>query len=433
MNQTTQIISQGQGDFGKNFFSASSSSGLVPSNPVISNNSTTETEPLGSIVNNSNTDIERLLKTDRWNINRNIHQALITEGIITKRRYTDCMCKTVGGKEVELRIHPKRKQVSTQNLITCKSVWVCAVCRSRLLAKKAKTIESVVKKSKTNNVMITFTCRHKNEDKLEELVDGVGKAFRDLRSDRVWLKMKKRFSHSWDVRNMETTWGQRNGWHIHIHQLVGFSSKMTAGDIDLLQYELFPVWRRLLKKYGMRDIEMKYGLDVIKADQAAAYLTKWNISKELSSGDKTAQNGNQSIGDMELENLKYSISRDYRGSVSHSQIKWNLAEYYKVMEGRKFLVVGGEYNKLVKENEDAAVDVVQEDEFGLAKDDVVYVNGYFWYKLMKSGYANGFIRQLETREIPDAMDWLQSKIRNSDLILDNVRIVIVAKEKVKEK
>jgi hypothetical protein len=43
---------------------------------------------------------------------------------------------------------------------------------------------------------------------------------------------------------------------------------------------------------------------------------------------------------------------------------------------------------------------------------------------MKLGYANGFIRQLETKEIHTAMDWLQSKIRDSDLILDNVRIVI---------
>ena len=88
------------------------------------------------------------------------------------------------------------------------------------------------------------------------------------------------------------------------------------------------------------------------------------------------------------------------------------------------MVVGGEFNKLVKENETAAADdVIQEDEFGLKKDDVVYVNGYFWYKLMKSGYGYGFIRQLETKEIPEAMDWLQSKIKNSETILDNVRIV----------
>ena len=430
MNQSTENFLEGQGGFGKNYFSGSFSSSLVPSSQNSPEKSSIKSTTLGSIGSNSNKDIEKLLGSDRWNVNRYIHQALITEGVITKRRYTDCMCKTVGGTEVELHIHPKRKQVSTKNLITCKSVWVCAVCRSRLLNDKAKKIETVVEKSKTSNVMITFTCRHKNEDSLDELVDGVGKAFKDLRSDRVWLKMKKRFSHSWDVRNMETTWGQRNGWHLHIHQLVGFESKMSTGDIDLLQYELFPVWRRLLKKYGMRDIEMKYGLDVIKANQAAAYLTKWNISKELSSGDKAAKSGNQSIGDMELENLKYSISGDYRGQVSHSQIKWNLAEYYKVMEGRKFLVVGGEFNKLVKENEDAAADVVQEDEFGLKKDDVVYVNGYFWYKLMKSGYGYGFIRQLETKEIPEAMDWLQSKIKNSEMILDNVRIVVGAEENV---
>ena len=99
---------------------------------------------LGSNVNNSNREIDKLLKSDRWNINRYIHQALITEGIVSKNRYASCMCKSVAGKEVEIHIHPRHRQVSTKNLITCKSVWVCPVCRSRLLAEKAEKIEKVV-------------------------------------------------------------------------------------------------------------------------------------------------------------------------------------------------------------------------------------------------------------------------------------------------
>jgi len=429
MNQNTENLTEGQGDFGKNYFSVPSSSHLVPSTTKLPEKSTTESGSLGSNVNNSNRDVEKLLNTDRWNINRYIHQSLITEGVITKRRYTDCMCRTVGGKEVELHIHPKNKQVSTQNLITCKSVWVCSVCRSRLLSQKSKQIEKVVEKSKTSNVMITFTVRHNKEDELKELIEGISQSFRDLRSDRVWLKMKKRFNHSWDVRNIETTWGPRNGFHSHIHQLIGFESEISSGDIDLIQYELFPVWRRLLKKYGMREIEIKWGLDVIKTD-VGSYLTKWNISKELSSNLKSSKNGNYSIGDLEVENLKYSVDPSYRGSVSHSQVKWVLSEYYETMEGRKFLVVGGDFNKLVKDDEEETPTDPVEDVFNLKKKDVVYVNGYFWNYLMKSGIGYGFIRQLETQTIPDSMDWLSKRIKNDEIILDNIRVVIGTGEKV---
>ena len=429
MNHRSKISHGGQGDFGKNYFSIPTPSHPVKSSQNLTEDPSTESGSLGNSVSNSNgldPGLEKLLNTDRWNIDRYIHQSLITEGVITKKRYTDCMCKTVGGKEVELHINPKSKRVSTQNLITCKSVWVCSVCRSRLLSQKSKQIEKVVEKSKTSNVMITFTVRHGKEDQLQELIEGIGQSFRDLRSDRVWLKMKKKFTHSWDVRNIETTWGSKNGFHSHIHQLIGFEKEMNSGDIDHLQFELFPVWRRLLRKYGMRDITMKYGLDVIKTD-VGSYLTKWNISKELSSNLKSSKNGNWSIGDLEVENLKYSVDPNYKGSITHSQIKWVLSEYYKVMEGRKFLVVGGDFNKLVKDEEETSTEP-DEDIFNLKKKDVVFVNGYFWNYLMKSGIGFGFIRQLETQTIPDSMDWLLKKIKNGEMILDNIRVVVGKEE-----
>ena len=85
MNQNTENLTEGQGDFGKNYFSVPSSSHLVPSTTKLPEKSTTESGSLGSNVNNSNRDLEKLLNTDRWNINRYIHQSLITEGVITKR------------------------------------------------------------------------------------------------------------------------------------------------------------------------------------------------------------------------------------------------------------------------------------------------------------------------------------------------------------
>ena len=75
MYHPTAKSHEGQDDFGKNYFSIPSSSHLVKSGQNLTEEPSTKSGSLGNSVNNSNgldPGLEKLLNTDRWNIDRYI-------------------------------------------------------------------------------------------------------------------------------------------------------------------------------------------------------------------------------------------------------------------------------------------------------------------------------------------------------------------------
>ena len=415
---------QSQGKtFGELFYSSSKhipSTDLEASSAV--NIGSTE-GTLGTISINSNAvpnTREKLLSQNKYKLNRRLKEALVVNGVVRKKAVVSCLQSCISAKK-EVEIHlPKDKSYATlKNIFLCKNFWMCPVCRSNFLKQKRKDIQAVVSKSKTNNIMATFTLRHKSKDTLLSMVEAIQRASSDLWTDRVWLGLKKKYQFDWWVRNIEVTWGKKNGFHVHIHVLIGsLSDWMNMGEIE---EKLYQAWNRLVQKYGMRGLDRDVGVNVIPAENAGEYLAKWSMSSEMA-GEKKGKGDNRSIGDLELDVLGYTTDEGYEGYATLQQTSFLLQEYHEAFARRKFLQPGGRFNKILKADKEEEENKEEEEEI-IEDETVVFVNGSFWSKLSHAGYSMDFVAELEVRDIPRAMDWLAGKWRNPQEVFDNVRVV----------
>jgi hypothetical protein len=383
--------------------------------------------PLDSIVLNCNTR-DKVLKYNRSKLTRDLKDALTVNGILEKQAVKTCLKKSVSGAtEVEIHVPKNSSKVTLKQVHTCKNFWQCPCCRTHALNKKRESVQTVIDRTMTDNFMVTLTLRHNKNDRLKGLVDGLQKASSDLWRDRHWLRLKKEYKFLWNVRNLEVTWSEKNGWHSHIHLLIGSSEANTISDLDTIQYQLFDVWNRLVQKHGLKGLDRQAGVKVTPADNADDYLVKWSISKEMSS-DKSGKKGHLSMGDIEIEVLCHTIDSKHKGRVSIHQARKILQEYYEAFDKRKFLQPGGKFNEILRGETEDSVERDFENEEDVLHDEkqesdksIIYVKGHLWSKLCYSGWGFSFLSKLEQLEIPEAMTWLASKWNNEE-ILDGIRI-----------
>lgn len=389
--------------------------------------------PLDSIVLNCNTR-DKVLKYNRSKLTRDLKDALTVNGILEKQAVKTCLKKSVSGAtEVEIHVPKDSSKVTLKQVHTCKNFWQCPCCRTHALNKKRESVQTVIDRTLTDNIMVTLTLRHDKKDRLKGLVDGLQKASSDLWRDRHWLRLKKEYKFLWNVRNLEVTWSEKNGWHSHIHLLIGSSAANVISDIDTIQYQLFDVWNRLVQKHGLKGLDRQAGVKVTPADNADDYLVKWSISKEMSS-DKSGKKGHLSMGDIEIEVLCHTIDSEHKGRVSIHQARKILQEYYEAFDKRKFLQPGGKFNQILRGETEGSVERDSENEEDVLHDEkqesdksIIYVKGHLWSKLCYSGWGFSFLSKLEQTKIPEALTWLASKW-NEEEILDGIRVVEMSGE-----
>ncbi len=373
---------------------------------------------LDNIVLKCNTK-DKLLSQNRWKLNRQLKQALVVSGVIEKKAIKNCLMNSTS-TEIEIHLPKSKSKSILKNIHTCKNFWQCPVCRGNALHKKRQDIAAVVKKSKSTNLMATFTLRHTRNDSLISMIEGLQKASSDLWRDRVWQALKKKYQFEWNVRNLEVTWGKDNGWHTHIHLLIG--SLSDAIDIAHIEHDLFTAWDRLVQKYGLKALDRQAGVNVIPADSADDYLVKWNVSNEMA-GNKSGKGNNVSMGDLEVDILAYQMNENYKGYTTEKQSKYLLKEYHEAFARRKFLQPGGKFNEILgKHKKEVEEHQAEEQEEVIEEKSVVFVKASFWSRLAYSGYAFDWLSVLEERGVVDGIDWLLSKIKDAQVILDNVRV-----------
>ena len=141
-------------------------------------------------------------------------------------------------------------------------------------------------------------------------------------------------------------------------------------------------------------------------------------------GDKSGRGNNVSMGELEVDILAYQINSNHQGYTSLAQTKYLLKEYHQAFARRKFLQPGGKYNQILGEHKkleaEKETDELQE-EVQEAKS-VVYVKASFWSRLSYGGLTNGWLAHLEKDGVITGMNWLESKVKDADVILNNVRV-----------
>lgn len=145
--------------------------------------------------------------------------------------------------------------VGFAGVCTCGSVWVCPVCSSKIMARRALEIGGAVaawqSQSPDHHVIFsTFTMSHHKGQRLSYLWGSLSTAWNKVTGGKAWITDKERFGVEGWCRVVEVTDGP-NGWHVHVHALLFLVS--ASLDVESLHRRMFARWSRALVRAGLAE------------------------------------------------------------------------------------------------------------------------------------------------------------------------------------
>lgn len=239
----------------------------------------------------------------------------------------------------------------------CGNVWSCPVCSSKILQRRQEELEVInsehIKQTGGSVLLVTLTVRHNISDSLKDLLGdseskvGISGAFRRLRQDRAFRELKEEFGIHLSCRSLETTWGQLNGYHVHIHSLFYLDRKLSDIELVDLESRLYDCWSRCCIGAGLENPSKERGVDISDGTNAGKYISKWGSVNELTSPvGKGAKNGNFTIWELQRFLINPELLDSYDGMTLDLIISV-LKDYFKCFFGKK-LLTWSDPNKLRK-------------------------------------------------------------------------------------
>jgi len=162
-------------------------------------------------------------------------------GLVVRRRDENASIVVTGDGD--------HARVRMDGVQTCNHVWSCPVCSMAITKQRhAEVVQSMLGLPSVWR-MITLTLRHSSTDSLSVLLRGIYRALKLWRADgsvaRWWRDHVVAM-----IRVVEITYGQRSGWHPHVHFLVSMQADF---DIEKNQDVLSDAWARAVVSAMGRD------------------------------------------------------------------------------------------------------------------------------------------------------------------------------------
>lgn len=180
-------------------------------------------------------------------------------------------------------------------LMQCGSVWVCPVCAGKVAECRAEELQRGIDYALSIGhgcMMVTLTFSHGRADVLADSMEGLSKALRFLKSGRAYQALMRDYGIIGEVRALEVTHGQANGWHPHTHAITFSHAKLNDRDRFRFECRLFVLWRAACAKAGTGAPVFGVGVHIRPAKDAADYVAKWGFATEVTrSHIKTAKGG----------------------------------------------------------------------------------------------------------------------------------------------
>lgn len=177
--------------------------------------------------------------------------------------------------------------------IICASPRACPLCAQKVGQKRAQEIRTAVDAWMASGGLVLFvtpTFPHYAQDSLADLLTSFKSALSIFRKGMPFEKIKTQIGYSGLIRAMETTWGEKNGWHPHSHELwfirpedplkallvesaqesrdhfIKTGKRKTFGSILNLQEKLWDRWAKACLKVGLPAPSFEYGIRVEMAE-----------------------------------------------------------------------------------------------------------------------------------------------------------------------
>jgi len=198
-----------------------------------------------------------------------------------------------------------------EGVVTCGSVWTCAVCAGRRAALRYQLVREGISRwtarigigavykeaghedfrfhtqdcggyrQGASYLLETRTVRHGLGDSLAELAGA-------MRAARNWFKGHRRYKEAREIagavgtiRSEELTYGW-NGWHPHEHELWFCERELAGGTRGLLEWELAELWQEACVRHGLPEPTVQHGYSLQPQEaENAAYVAKWGLPEEI--------------------------------------------------------------------------------------------------------------------------------------------------------
>ncbi len=254
---------------------------------------------------------------------------------------------------VSLRKKEGAKKAHYGDLQTCGSVWSCPVCASIISERRCQQVQyscDIWRKRDCQNsiAMITWTTPHNIKQPLSEVLHIQDRAMRIMKQQPqrnlypVYRTIVKEMCSVGAYTGRENTFGGKNGWHPHRHDLH-FMVRANHSQLIKWRHSLSVAWAvAFLKAGGNIDnfeafLSRSVRIDQINSDDGydriSKYITtvegeNWSLAREATKGIiKFGKNGNISPFGM-LEAIRHGDDH----SRLYSAKFW---EYAQTMKGKK--------------------------------------------------------------------------------------------------
>lgn len=260
-----------------------------------------------------NTDLDTIVNNDAISLQDNDNQCVINhENSQEKLNYKHELRSKVNALRYQVQKHVKRvkgcgcnisrfvnlsptvdvalngSNTYYKNLQSCNSVWSCPSCSQRISEERAKEVREICTNAQKKGYKLAFftlTVPHKKNMPLSVLKEGVAESYRQLTRNRGYRDKREKYGVEGYIRGLETTFTERNGWHPHLHVLFFFKPSEEDTHLDFCD-QFFNIWSKQIKKAGLG----KCSKDAYKVKEVfdnqgiSEYITKWDLSKELTQG-----------------------------------------------------------------------------------------------------------------------------------------------------
>lgn len=217
--------------------------------------------------------------------------------LLPSHRVAQCLRAIAPGyAAVDLVWRSDLKRPFYRHLFVCERLWECPPCASRISeARRREMLKAIENAAQLGlyPVLITYTLRHFQGEKLRVLKTALRKARNYMRGTRRFKDFVARWGLKGTINSFEVLFGDC-GPHPHFHE-VGFLDRNLQGDdLDTFRAELTRMWLDALERFDREGL-WDYALDVsARRGDLVEYVTKyghlpedekrWGAAAELTKG-----------------------------------------------------------------------------------------------------------------------------------------------------
>jgi hypothetical protein len=245
---------------------------------------------------------------------------------------------------------------------------------------------------------------HSRYQGCEELRYDITKGFSSMLATRKYQKIKKNYGLEGYIKALEVTWNEKNGWHPHFHVLFFFNGDINDHETVLQVCDLiFLCWQDAIRRRGagLCSKDAFVARNVYDGEDISEYISKWDMSKELTEGNVTKRSRGDSFTPFQVFE-KYLDTKD-------GKYLSLFKEYHESFTGTKFLTFSNGLKKKYLEMADKSDEEICQDEDGTI---VLSIDKNLWKEVIYFSYEADILNAMDSGGIDAVrafLDYLGAK------------------------